>query len=67
MAESAEKIRCPACSYLFDPEDSSGLITYHGENGPQDVECPNCETAMSITEHVSRTYEVELFTEGADS
>ena len=43
-----DEIRCPACSYEFDSEDACDYVTYHGEDGPQDVECPNCEAALTV-------------------
>jgi len=53
--------RCPKCNHLFDGEElgDNGLITFWAEDGPQEVECPNCEAMLVIEESVSRTYEVK--------
>ena len=56
----AKQIRCPACGYTFDMEDMLDLITYWGEDGPKDKECPSCEQKLRVTECVERTYEVEV-------
>lgn len=55
--QEAEQVRCP-CGYVFDQEDLQGLITYWGEDGPQERECPRCECKLIVTECVERTYEV---------
>ena len=58
----AQEVRCPSCGYTFNAEDKEGLVTYWGEVGPQDEECPACEQALRVTEHVERTYDVEVVT-----
>lgn len=52
--------RCPHCDCLFDNEflSDNGLITYHGEEGPKEVECDNCEMKFTIEEQVVRTFDV---------
>ena len=48
------------CGYDFDMEDMKNLITYWGEDGPRDEECPNCEHKMTIEEHVERTFTISF-------
>ncbi|KKN29877.1 hypothetical protein LCGC14_0839550 [marine sediment metagenome] len=54
-----ESVQCPACGYTFDAEDMAGLVSYWGDNGPREMDCPECERAMVVTENVERTYEVQ--------
>jgi len=55
-----EIIMCPNCGYVFDMcEGMEKLITYWGENGPVEEDCPECEAQLLVTESVRRTYEVE--------
>jgi rubredoxin len=56
------QIKCPACGYVFDFEDvvCSGLVTYWGQDGPQEWECPDCEACLVVTEHVTREYDVVI-------
>lgn len=61
-----ESIRCPYCEeYYYQPGGDSelleGLVTYHGEDGPVEIECQNehCEKSFLVEEDVSRTYEVK--------
>lgn len=56
--QAREEAQCPACKYVFDPEDLDGLVTYYGEDGPQDVCCPNCEASLTVNETVTREFEV---------
>lgn len=65
-ARKRQEIRCPKCNYLFEWDDMEGHVTYHGEDGPKDDECPNCEVALTIEEQVTREYEVTLTGEQAD-
>jgi hypothetical protein len=53
------KIRCPSCGYVFEGEEYYEHITYHGEDGPKEDWCPNCEAELIITESVTRTYNVK--------
>lgn len=62
----AQNIRCPKCGYIWDMEALSAHITYHGEDGPRDDECPNCEAELTITEDVVRTFEVSVRTAGGN-
>lgn len=55
-----ESVQCPACGYVFDWESMASVTTYWGNDGPQERDCPNCETPLLITERVSRTYEVKF-------
>ena len=51
-------IICPHCGYEHhDPEMLQGLITYHGEEEPQEVYCYQCDKTFFVNEHVSRTFE----------
>ncbi len=56
----AQDIRCPVCGYMWNQQDLSGHITDHGQDGPKDDECPNCEAKLTITEDVVRTFEVAV-------
>jgi C4-type Zn-finger protein len=56
----AQTITCPACGYEFDAEDMENHITYHGEEGSQEQECPNCQAELVIEEEVVRTFTVIL-------
>lgn len=53
----AENIRCPVCGYVWD---ITPYITCWGEDGPQDDECPECGTVLTIKECVTRTFEVTV-------
>ena len=57
-----QKIICPHCDEALDDEDKQQLITYHGNEcgDPSRVECPSCEEVFLVTEHVTRTWEVEI-------
>ena len=55
------QIKCPACDYVYaDCEEMSPHVTYHGEDGPQKSNCPNCDKVLMVTEKVDRTWEVAL-------
>ena len=54
-----ESIVCPDCGHVFDMcEGMEKLITYWGEDGPVEEDCPECEAQLVVTETVTRTYEV---------
>ncbi|MCP4573262.1 MAG: hypothetical protein GY838_12985 [bacterium] len=59
--EAAESIRCPHCgkTQSWDNSDRGdlGLVTYHGDDGPVEVECEACEKEFAVREDVERTYE----------
>ena len=54
-------IICPHCGHehdpSFDPEMLSGLVTYHGDEPPQEFQCQSCEKTFFVQEHVRRTFE----------
>ena len=56
--EAAREIRCPKCKYLYDWEDVGHHASFHGENGPQRADCPNCEHPFMVEECVERTFEI---------
>lgn len=56
MAED-RRIRCPHCQKELLGEDTYDFISYHGEEGPQETDCPYCEKTLFIQEHVDRTYD----------
>lgn len=57
MCVDYEDLKCP-CGRLFDVEDKSHLVTYWGEDPPDELECPECEHVLTVREHVTRKYEV---------
>lgn len=60
-AMARRELRCPECNYLFDPTDwGESLITYHGEEGPQEVWCLNCDTEFMVKEVVIREFVVTV-------
>lgn len=54
-----EEIRCPHCGAVYDDTEDYRCVSYHGEDGPVEVECLNegCERPFLVTETVRRTYE----------
>lgn len=55
------EVKCPYCGkdYQGDSEFlGEDLITYHGESGPIQVDCGNCDEQFFIEEFVDRTYTV---------
>jgi endogenous inhibitor of DNA gyrase (YacG/DUF329 family) len=54
------EIKCPCCGYTFDSEDRTQYVSYWGEDGPQEAECPSCETSIVIQEHVIRRWSVAV-------
>jgi len=54
-----QEIHCPFCDRIYDDSDGYRCISYHGEDGPVEVECLNeaCEKPFMVTETVIRTYE----------
>jgi len=54
-------IVCPYCeeshSLDSDSEIFEGLITYHGEEAPQEFTCQTCDRTFFVKEHVARTFE----------
>lgn len=58
--KAASEIHCPECNYEFDYEDMDAHVTYHGEDGPKDTECPSCDCKLTIDEDVTRTWEVTV-------
>ena len=56
--EAAREIRCPKCKYLYDWEDVGHHASFHGENGPQRADCPNCEHPFMVEECVEHVGDV---------
>lgn len=70
MAIDLEKIReqfrkdkliiCPFCGKEHDPSDDpdilQGLVTYWGEEDPQEFYCYSCEKTFLVKEQVSRKF-----------
>lgn len=55
-------IICPYCGYIHDPSSLDPdvllwLVTYHGEDPPQEFYCDSCEESFYVQERVERTYE----------
>ena len=53
-------IRCPYCESVYaEPGDERtyDFTSYHGENGPQEVECDECGKEFLIEEIVSREFQ----------
>ena len=57
------RIRCPYCKeVLYDGGcinrlDDDLPITYHGEDGEKEIECPACNETFFCDENVDRTWE----------
>ena len=51
---------CPHCKkdLTDDSEFMQYLITYHGEDGIKELQCPCCDENLYIEEHVDRTWSV---------
>ena len=56
----SDEPKCPSCGHKFDFEDLCDYITYHGEEGWRNTECPNCECKLNINEHVTRWFELSF-------
>ncbi len=54
----SQGICCLVCGCTWDQESLAAHITYHGEDGPKDADCPECEAELTVTEYVVRTFEV---------
>ncbi len=52
---------CPYCGYEHDPADDfemfSRIVTYHGEEEPQEFGCRKCPKLFFVKEYVERTFE----------
>ena len=49
--------KCPRCGYSYeDLEEYEPFISYWGEEGWLDSECPGCGCKFKILEHVKRTW-----------
>lgn len=71
MAIDVEKLRerlrkerlviCPHCGYEHDSsqhfECMGKLVTYHGEEEPQEFTCQECFKVFFVKEHVERIFE----------
>jgi uncharacterized protein with PIN domain len=51
------QIRCPLCGELQSSDDGAYPVTYWGE-GPEEVECQQCEKKFWVEEIVDRTYDI---------
>jgi len=59
-----QSIRCPHCNKLnYDPHNHysdfelNNLVTYWGEDGPQEVYCEHCDALFWVKENVERTFD----------
>ena len=56
-------IICPYCGYEHDIsqhwEVMGSVVTYHGEEEPQEFTCQNCDEDFFVQEHVERTFEAK--------
>lgn len=68
--EKNESIICPYCGFVHkyedDPELFYGLVTYYGEEEPQEFECSECEATFIVEEHVQRTFETKKLEDDED-
>jgi redox-regulated HSP33 family molecular chaperone len=54
-----QKIKCPYCNHEYDfTSEDMGMVTYWGEDGPQELTCDNCDKGFFADEHVDRTFTV---------
>ena len=61
-----EGIQCPYCGHCHtEPEAWHDVVTYWGEEGPQEFECESCERDFTVEESVTRTWTSRAI-EGAD-
>ena len=63
-----ETFKCPKCGFEFeDCESYSKYVTYWGEEGWEECDCPECEHKFLVKEDVIRTWEVkEIIEEVSD-
>lgn len=56
--------KCPSCGYTWDPGDETlqDCKTYGGyeggDEGKENIECPECEAELILVERVDRCWEV---------
>lgn len=54
-------IICPYCGYEHNIsqhwESMGKVVTYHGEDIPQEFTCQSCDKDFFVQEHVERTFE----------
>jgi uncharacterized C2H2 Zn-finger protein len=61
--DEEHSIKCPYClELLYDGGNIDHLeldlpITYHGEDGEKEIECPKCSKTFLCEESVDRTWE----------
>lgn len=56
----AEELHCPYCDHEIPLDDfPPELISYWGQEGRQEIECPSCQREFWVTEYVHRTFETE--------
>lgn len=54
-----QEIHCPHCGAKYDfTSDDVGMVTYWGEDGPQELDCGSCEKTFFANESVYRTFTV---------
>lgn len=54
-------IICPECNWHQDLTDTyyaEQYVTYWGESGPKDYQCPECDYRMVVKERVMRSFEI---------
>jgi len=54
-------IPCPYCRKGFamiDGERLQGHVSYWGEDGPTETNCPSCNVPIFLQEHVTRTWSI---------
>ena len=62
--KESQEIKCPHCNRVIyksgNPHDvdMEDLITYFGEECPQEMECYFCEETFTVQEFVERTFKV---------
>jgi len=55
-----DAIVCPYCKVEYEIEsdyDFDEIVTYHGsQDGPVEIECPDCNRVFYVKEYVKRIY-----------
>ncbi len=50
------EVICPYCGEEQDISEARRLVTYWGEDGPQQRDCDHCGLSFMVEEHVSRSF-----------
>jgi len=53
-----QQIKCPYCETIQPNDDYQYPVTYHGDDGPIEWECAECEKKFYVEEYVERSYSV---------